>query len=94
MNKEEKNDNTNKNPTNVDETKNNSNNVISQKSKSEDINEEKQIGLFQTASTRTYLEQTVSDVIMQGMSELARLRPENPLEYLGNFILSKAKSNK
>jgi hypothetical protein len=56
--------------------------------------EEKQIGLFQTASTRTYLEQTVSEVIMQGMSELARVRPDNPLEYLGNFILSKAKSNK
>ena len=56
--------------------------------------EEKQIGLFQTASTRTYLEQNVSEVIMQGMSELARVRPDNPLEYLGNFILSKARSNK
>jgi hypothetical protein len=53
---------------------------------------EKQIGLFQTASTRSYLEQTVSEVVMQGMSELARVRPDNPLEYLGNFILSKAKN--
>lgn len=42
---------------------------------------------LQTASTRSYLEQTVVPVVMQGMAELARERPENPLEYLGNYLL-------
>ena len=50
--------------------------------------------LLQTLSTRSYLEQTVTDVVMQGMTELAKVRPENPLEFLGNYILSKSKSNK
>jgi COMPASS component SDC1 len=76
-------------------TETNKSNVKTSKPNVEEPEEgDKQIGLFQTASTRTYLEQTVSEVVMQGMSELARVRPENPLEYLGNFILSKAKSNK
>ena len=42
-------------------------------------------------STRVYLEQTVVAVVMQGMAELAKERPENPLEYLGNYILSQAR---
>jgi hypothetical protein len=55
---------------------------------------EKQPNLFNVTSTRAYLEQTVTEVVMQGMTELAKLRPENPLEFLGNYILSRAKSNK
>jgi hypothetical protein len=55
---------------------------------------EKQPNLFNVTSTRAYLEQTVTDVVMQGMTELAKVRPENPLEFLGNYILSRAKSNK
>jgi hypothetical protein len=55
---------------------------------------EKQPNLFNVTSTRAYLEQNVTEVVMQGMTELAKARPENPLEFLGNYILSRAKSNK
>jgi len=42
-------------------------------------------------TTRAYLEQTVVPVVMQGMAELAKERPENPLEFLGNYILNQAR---
>jgi protein dpy-30 len=42
-------------------------------------------------TTRAYLEQTVVPVVMQGMAELAKERPDNPLEFLGNYILSQAR---
>lgn len=45
-------------------------------------------------STRAYLEQTVVSVVQEGMLELARTKPDNPLEFLGNFILERAKQNK
>ena len=45
----------------------------------------------QIQSTRAYLESTVTSVVQEGMLELAKQRPENPLEFLGNFILNKAK---
>ena len=45
----------------------------------------------QIQSTRAYLESTVTSVVQEGMLELAKQRPENPLEFLVNFILNKAK---
>ena len=45
----------------------------------------------QITSTRAYLESTVTSVVQEGMLELAKTRPDNPLEFLGNFILNKAK---
>ena len=45
----------------------------------------------QVVSTRAYLEQTVSSVIQEALLELARQRPDNPLEFVGNYILKKAK---
>jgi protein dpy-30 len=59
-----------------------------------EANTEKQPNIFTVLSTRAYLEQTVTEVVMQGMTELAKVRPENPLEFLGNYILSRAKPNK
>lgn len=41
-------------------------------------------------STRQYLEMTVVNAVMQGMAEIARERPNNPLEYLGNYLLQRA----
>jgi protein dpy-30 len=41
-------------------------------------------------TTRAYLEQTVVAVVMQGMAELAKERPDNPLEFLGNYLLNQA----
>ena len=46
----------------------------------------------QNVSTRTYLEQNVVSVVQEGMYELAKTRPDNPLEFLGNFILERAKN--
>jgi protein dpy-30 len=48
---------------------------------------------LQNASTRGYLEQTVVPVVMQGMAELAKERPDNPLEFLGNYLLKHAQNN-
>ena len=45
----------------------------------------------QVVSTRAYLEKTVSSVIQEALLELAKQRPENPLEFVGNYILKKAK---
>ena len=42
-------------------------------------------------STRSYLEQTVVNAVMQGMSEVAKERPNNPLEFLGNYLIEKSK---
>lgn len=43
------------------------------------------------ASTRQYLESTVVNAVMQGMAEISKERPDNPLEYLGNFLIRKSK---
>jgi protein dpy-30 len=38
-------------------------------------------------STRAYLEMTVVPHVMSGMTELAREKPDNPLEWLGNYLI-------
>ena len=43
------------------------------------------------ASTRQYLESTVVNAVMQGMAEISKERPDNPLEYLGNYLIKKSK---
>ncbi|KAG0045608.1 hypothetical protein BGZ83_009209 [Gryganskiella cystojenkinii] len=37
---------------------------------------------------RPYLDQTVLPVLLEGMKQLAKDRPQNPLEYLGHFLLN------
>ncbi|KAG0233362.1 Dpy-30 motif-domain-containing protein [Mortierella sp. GBAus27b] len=37
---------------------------------------------------RTYLDQTVLPVLLDGMKQLAKERPQNPLEYLGHYLLN------
>ena len=44
----------------------------------------------QVISTRAYLEQNVTGVIQEAMLEVARKRPPNPLEFVGNYILDRA----
>ncbi|PAA81362.1 hypothetical protein BOX15_Mlig033384g1 [Macrostomum lignano] len=41
----------------------------------------------QTLPTRAYLDQTVVPVLLQGLSVLAKERPQNPIEYLAAFLL-------
>ena len=59
----------------------NKNSQIKEKDESENV-----------VSTRTYLEENVVSVVQEGMYELAKKRPENPLEFLGNYILERAKN--
>ena len=47
-----------------------------------------------TLPIRTYLDQTVVPLVLQGMAELARERPANPIEYLANYLLKHANENK
>ena len=35
---------------------------------------------------RTYLDQTVVPLVLQGMAEVAKERPENPIKYLADFL--------
>ena len=41
---------------------------------------------------RSYLDQTVVPQLLQGLSELAKERPPNPVEWLGNYLLKSAQS--
>ena len=41
-------------------------------------------------STRAYLEQYVTPVVQQALLECAKKRPNNPLEFVGNYILERA----
>lgn len=36
---------------------------------------------------RSYLDQTVVPVLLQGLSELASERPEDPVAFLGDYLL-------
>ncbi len=42
-------------------------------------------------STRAYLEQNVTSVVQEALLECAKQRPANPLEFVGNYILNRAK---
>lgn len=41
----------------------------------------------QALPSRSYLEQTVVPILLQGMAALTRERPENPVEFLAHFLL-------
>ncbi|KAL5268502.1 hypothetical protein ACHWQZ_G002395 [Mnemiopsis leidyi] len=42
---------------------------------------------LQAMPTRTYLDQTVVPILLQGLGVLAKERPPNPIEYLAAFLL-------
>ena len=42
-------------------------------------------------STRAYLEQNVVPVVQEALLECAKKRPDKPLEFIGNYILNRAK---
>ena len=39
---------------------------------------------------RTYLDQTVVPLVLQGMAEVAKERPANPIKYLAEFLAAHA----
>jgi protein dpy-30 len=41
---------------------------------------------------RSYLDQTVVPTLLQGLSEMAKERPANPIEWLGNYLLRSAQN--
>ena len=41
-------------------------------------------------STRAYLEQNVTPIIEEAMIECVKKRPSNPIEFIGNYLLSRA----
>ena len=45
-------------------------------------------------SIRSYLDQTVVPVLLMGMAEVAKERPENPIEYLAHFLLKHSNEGK
>ena len=36
---------------------------------------------------RAYLDQTVVPILLQALSEVAKERPENPIEFVGHYLL-------
>jgi protein dpy-30 len=50
-------------------------------------------GNANTLSTRQYLDQTVVPLLLQGMAEVAKERPENPIEHLANYLLKHSNEN-
>ena len=41
-------------------------------------------------SIRAYLDKTVIHLVLQGMAEVAKERPENPIKYLADFLMKHA----
>ena len=39
---------------------------------------------------RPYLENTITTIVQKGLIELDKARPDNPLEFLGKFLLEHA----
>lgn len=40
-----------------------------------------------TLPIRAYLDQNVVPLLLQALSEVAKERPENPIEFVGNYLL-------
>ena len=53
-------------------------------------NEQKQQQNINSLPIRAYLDQTVVPLVLQGMSEVAKERPENPIKYLAEFLMKHA----
>jgi len=66
----------------IDSTLNKVNNDVS----SNETTATKQKADISTLPTRAYLDQTVVPILLQGMSQLARDRPANPIEQLALYL--------
>ena len=60
------------------------------KPKTGDKNESKQQQNVNSLPIRAYLDQTVVPLVLQGMAEVAKERPENPIKYLADFLMKHA----
>ena len=55
-----------------------------------DKNVSKQQQNINSLPIRAYLDQTVVPLVLQGMAEVAKERPENPIKYLADFLMKHA----
>jgi protein dpy-30 len=60
------------------------------KVKSSDKNDSKAQQNINSLPIRAYLDQTVVPLVLQGMAEVAKERPENPIKYLAEFLMKHA----
>ena len=60
------------------------------KPKTSDKNEGKTQQNINSLPIRAYLDQTVVPLVLQGMAEVAKERPENPIKYLAEFLMKHA----
>ena len=60
------------------------------KSKDENKSEKKENLNVNNLPIRAYLDQTVVPLVLQGMAEVAKERPENPIKYLADFLMKHA----
>ena len=60
------------------------------KPKTADKNESKSQQNINSLPIRAYLDQTVVPLVLQGMAEVAKERPENPIKYLAEFLMKHA----
>ncbi|KPA74239.1 hypothetical protein ABB37_09253 [Leptomonas pyrrhocoris] len=44
-------------------------------------------------SAQTYLEKTVMGVLALGLEDVCRVRPTNPVDYLGSYLLRRSTAN-
>ena len=70
---------------NVTEKKNE--NTIQKEDKKEESQKKQNLN---NLPIRTYLAQTVVPLVLQGMAEVAKERPANPIKYLAEFLAAHA----
>ena len=62
----------------------------SEENKKESNNETKKEQNVNSLPIRAYLDKTVVPLVLQGMAEVAKERPENPIKYLADFLMKHA----
>lgn len=50
--------------------------------------------VIKSLPVKSYLEHSVVPVLLEGLTELSKVRPENPVEWLGEYLLDAAKTGK
>ena len=86
------------NQDNSDKKKSDQNIIISKQMKNpkETVGDKKGIKPKKNVNSlpdRAYLDQTVIPIVLKGLSILAKERPENPVKYLGEFLINHANDN-
>ncbi|CAD8048435.1 unnamed protein product [Paramecium primaurelia] len=49
--------------------------------------EEERMKQLQSLPIRNYLDQTVVPILLQAMTEVAKVRPPNPIEFIANYLM-------